>query len=200
MLSSAVYPNCPDGDFQFHHQAFNYYADLAPGTAARKAHLRDEVEFENLAAGSKSTCKLKPVSFIKPIGEENEHPGYASESVGSAHLVGLLTAIEGSACAKDTMVIVTYDEFGGQADHVAPPGTVGGVPGPHDKFGPGSRLPALVLSPMLKSDFVVDSVEHDTSSILTTIEKRWNLKPLGTRDAGVSSLATAFEAKPPKTT
>ena len=200
VLSTAVYPNCPDGDFQFHHQAFNYYADLAPGTAARKAHLRDEVEFENLATGSKSTCKLKPVSFIKPIGEENEHPGYASESVGSAHLVGLLTAIEGSACAKDTMVIVTYDEFGGQADHVAPPGTVGGVPGPHDKFGPGSRLPALVLSPLLKSDFVVDSVEHDTSSILTTIEKRWNLKPLGTRDAGVSSLATAFEAKPPKTT
>jgi acid phosphatase len=200
VLSTAVYPYCADGDFQFHHQAFNYYADLAPGTPARKASLRDEVEFMGLAAGSKSSCKLKPVSFIKPIGEENEHPGYASESVGSAHLVTLLKAIEGSACAKDTMVIVTYDEFGGQADHVAPPGTVGGVPGPHDKFGPGSRIPALVVSPMLKSDFVVDSVEHDTSSILTTIEKRWNLKPLGTRDAGVSSLATAFEAKPPKTT
>jgi len=97
------------------------------------------------------------------------------------------------------MVIVTYDEFGGQADHVSPPGTVGGIPGPHDKFGPGTRIPALVISPMLGADFAVDSVEHDTSSILTTIEKRWNLKPLGTRDAAVSSLATAFMAKAPAT-
>jgi acid phosphatase len=199
VLSTAVYPNCADADFQFHHQPFNYYADLAPGTPARKAHLRDEVEFMNLAAGSKSSCKLKPVSFIKPSGEENEHPGYASESQGSDHLVALIKAIEGSACAKDTMVIVTYDEFGGQADHVAPPGTAGGIPGPHDKFGPGTRIPALVLSPMLGADFAVDSVEHDTTSILTTIEKRWNLKPLGTRDAGVSSLATAFMAKGPAT-
>jgi phospholipase C len=199
VLSTAVYPYCADADFQFHHQPFNYYADLAPGTPARKAHLKDEVEFMNLANGSKSSCKLKPVSFIKPIGEENEHPGYASESQGSDHLVTLLKTIEGSACAKDTMVIVTYDEFGGQADHVAPPGTVGGVPGPHDKFGPGTRIPALVLSPMLGADFAVDSVEHDSTSIMTTIEKRWNLKPLGTRDAAVSSLATAFMAKAAKT-
>jgi acid phosphatase len=198
-LSTAVYPNCPDGDFQFHHQAFNYFASFAPGTQARKDHLKDEVEFQSLVAASKQTCKFKPVSFIKPLGEENEHPGYASETEGSNHLVGLLKSIEGSACAKDTMVIVTYDEFGGQWDHVAPPGTVGGVPGPHDKWGPGTRIPALVVSPLLKADFVVDHVEHDTTSIVATIEKRWNLKPLGTRDAHVASLATAFKAKPPKT-
>ena len=96
------------------------------------------------------------------------------------------------------MVIVTYDEFGGQWDHVSPPGTVGGVPGAHDKWGPGTRIPALVLSPLLKSDFVVDHVEHDTTSILTTIEKRWTLKALSTRDASVASLATVFKAKAPK--
>jgi len=38
---AAVWPNCPDGAFQFHHQAFNFYANYAPGTAARKEHLRD---------------------------------------------------------------------------------------------------------------------------------------------------------------
>jgi acid phosphatase len=197
VLSSAVYPTCPHADFQFHHPPLNDYADLAPGTPARAAHLKDEVEFVNLAKASTSACKLKPVSFVKPLGEENEHPGYASESEGSMHLTTLLQAIAGSACAKDTMVIVTYDEFGGQADHVAPPGTVGGVPGAHDKFGPGTRIPALVLNPNLKADFVVDHVEHDTSSILTTIEKRWNLKPVATRDAAVASLATAFTAKAP---
>ena len=62
------------------------------------------------------------MSLIKPIGFENEHPGYASEHTGSDHLVELLQSINGSDCAKDTMVIVTYDEFGGQWDHVSPPG------------------------------------------------------------------------------
>ena len=33
------------------------------------------------------SCNLKPVSFVKPIGAENEHPGYASENAGSNHLV-----------------------------------------------------------------------------------------------------------------
>jgi acid phosphatase len=113
--TSATYPNCPDKLFQFHHQAFNYYAAYAPGTPARAAHLRDEAEFLQLAGSSTSkSCNLKPVSFVKPLGEENEHTGYSSESAGSSHLVELLQAIEGSTCARDTMVVLTYDEFGGQ--------------------------------------------------------------------------------------
>ena len=99
--------------------------------------------------GSTSHCNLKPVSFIKPIGEENEHPGYASEPDGSDHLVDLLQSIENSTCAKNTMVVVTYDEFGGQWDHVSPPGQ-GNDNGPHDQWGPGTRIPALVLGPHLK--------------------------------------------------
>ena len=45
----AVFPNCPNKLFQFHHQPFNYYANYAPGTPARTAHLRDEQEFLQLA-------------------------------------------------------------------------------------------------------------------------------------------------------
>ena len=111
-----------------------------PGLAARTAHLGDEAEFIQQAQLSGSSCQLKPVSFVKPIGEENEHPGYASAPVGSTHLVDLLQLIVGSACAKDTMVVVTYDEFGGQWDHVPPPGQ-GSTPGPHDQWGPGTRIP-----------------------------------------------------------
>jgi phospholipase C len=104
---TATWPNCPDKLFQFHHQPFNYYAPYAPGTSARTAHLRDEEEFLQLARASTDTCNLKPVSFVKPVGAENEHPGYASESTGSDHLVELLQAIRGSRCAKDTLIIVT---------------------------------------------------------------------------------------------
>src|SRR5437867_2734129 len=78
-ISGAPYPNCPDKLFQFHHQPFNYFANYAPGTQARTDHLRDEKEFQHLASSSTATqCNLKPVSIVKPIGAENEHPGYTS--------------------------------------------------------------------------------------------------------------------------
>jgi acid phosphatase len=186
--TSATYPNCPDNLFQFHHQPFNYYANFAPDTQARKEHLRDEQEFFNLAQASTKKCNLYSVNFIKPIGAENEHPGYASERVGSNHLVGLLEAIQKSACAKDTMIIVTYDEFGGQWDHVPPPGQ-GNNNGPHDEWGPGTRIPALIISPQLKGKFVVDHKSYDTTSILATIERRFGLKPLNSRDAKVNALS-----------
>ena len=58
------------------------------------------------------------------------------------------------------MVIVTYDEFGGQWDHVPPPGQGTRTPGPHDNMGPGTRIPALVLAPGLPNGFSVDHVSH----------------------------------------
>jgi acid phosphatase len=191
-----VFPNCADKLFQFHHQPFNYYASYATGTAARAAHLRDEQEFLQLARSSSKACNLKPVSFVKPIGAENEHPGYTSETAGSNHLIELLQAVQDSRCGKDTMVVVAYDEFGGQWDHVAPPGQ-GGTAGPHDVFGPGTRLPALVISPFLRGDFVVDHTQHDTTSILATIEQRFGLAPLSSRDAAVRDLSSVFDAKSP---
>jgi phospholipase C len=197
--TAALYPNCPDGTFQFHHQALNYYASFAPGTAQRANDLRDEAEFTQLAQSSTKSCNLRSVSFIKPLGVENEHPGYASETNGSDHLVSLLKTIEGSACAKDTMVIVTYDEFGGQWDHVAPPGQGSTTPGPHDVWGPGTRVPALTLAPGLNGPFVVDSTSHDTTSIMATIEHRFQLVPIGERDAQVKDLSSVFTAKQPKT-
>src|SRR5262249_34870874 len=142
---------------------------------------------------SKKDCKLNAVSFIKPIGLENEHPGYTSEGRGSDHLVDLLTAIEGSDCNEDTLVIVTYDEFAGQWDHVPPPRQ--GVGGGADQFGPGTRIPALILAPHLKGEFVVDHTSYDTTSILATIEKRWRLAHLGSRDARVEDLSHVFDAK-----
>jgi phospholipase C len=165
----------------------NYFASFAPGTAARRAHLRDEAEFLQAARASKRHCKLKPVSFVKPVGAENEHPGYASVSTGSDHLVDLLSAIETSRCAKRTLVIVTYDEFGGAWDHVPPPGQ-GATSGPHDKWGPGTRIPALVVSPRLRRRFSVDHTRYDTTSILATIERRFGVAPLGPRDAAVNDL------------
>jgi len=195
--AGATYPNCPDKLFQYHHQALNYFASFAPGTAARAQHLRDEAEFTSLAQGSGKACNLKPVSFVKPIGAENEHPGYTNETSGSNHLVSLLSAIESGPCAKNTMVVVTYDEFGGQWDHVTPPGQ-GGKAGVHDGFGPGTRVPALVITTHLRGDFVVDDTAYDTTSVLATIEHRFGLAPLTSRDAAVNDLTGVYSAHAPE--
>jgi acid phosphatase len=196
--ANSSYPRCPDALFQYHHQPLNYFKAFDPSTPAgaanRAAHLLDEEDFIAAANGSSKSCDLKAVSFIKPVGAENEHPGYASEPNGSDHLVDLLQSIEGSDCAKDTMVIVTYDEFGGQWDHVPPPGQ-GNNNGPHDSFGPGTRIPALIVSPFLRGNEVIDDTQYDTTSILATIEERYGLPSLSTRDAAVNSLSNVFDAK-----
>ncbi len=169
--------------FQFHHQPLNYFANYAPGMPGR-AHLRDETEF--IAAAGNGT--LPTVSFVKPYGAENEHPGYASVSSGSTHLVDLLTALTTGPQARDTLVLVTYDEFGGQWDHVSPPG-MGRTVGAHDEWGPGTRIPALVVSAGLRHSGV-DHTVYDTTSIIATIERSLGLKPVNPhgRDARVNDL------------
>jgi phospholipase C len=169
--------------FQYHHQPFNYFADYAPGKPGR-AHLQDETNF--ISAAKQGT--LPTVSFVKPYGAENEHPGYASEPNGSDHLVDLLEAIENGPEAKDTLVVVTYDEFGGEWDHVPPPGTGSPTKGAYDKFGPGTRVPTLVVSRGLPLSGV-DHTVYDTTSILATIERGLRLAPLSTRDAQVADFS-----------
>jgi phospholipase C len=170
--------------FQYHHQPFNYFADYAPGKPGR-AHLRDEQRFITAAR----TGHLPTVSFVKPYGAENEHPGYASEPNGSDHLVNLLKAITTGPQARKTLVVVTYDEFGGQWDHVSPP-AAGAKKGTHDRWGPGTRIPALVIARSLRRSGV-DHTSYDTTSILATIERSFGLAPLSSRDRAVNDLSHA---------
>src|SRR5262249_15124232 len=103
--------------FQFHHQPFIFFQNYADGTAAKKTHLKDETNF---FADLKSN-NLPAVSFIKPLGPDNEHPGYTSLLRGQQHVASLVSAIQASPYWKDTAIIITYDEHGGAWDHVAPP-------------------------------------------------------------------------------
>ena len=173
-IADGQYPYCPDSSFQFHHQPFNYFTRYAPGTPDRAAHLKDEVAF----IASAQNGSLPQVSFVKPLGNENEHPGYASEPNGSDHLVDLIKAIETGPQAGNTLIVVTYDEFGGQWDHVSPPGM--GTSGAHDQFGPGTRVPALLIGRSFTSSGV-DHTVYDTTSIMATIEHQFGLQPVAAR-------------------
>ncbi len=170
----------PDPDFQFHHQVFAMFKDTALGTPGAKAHLKDELDLvEGIEKG-----ELPPVTFFKPVGEDNEHPGYASVASGEHHTADLIRMIEKSPIWKDSVIIVTYDENGGMWDHVAPPKV--------DKWGPGVRVPTLIISPFAKKGFI-DHTQYDTTSILKLIETRYGLEPLGSRDAGVADLTNALD-------
>jgi phospholipase C len=170
----------PDPLFQFHHQPFAYFANYAPGAQGR-SHLRDERDFFEAARDG----DLPAVSFVKPIGEENEHPGYADVSSGEQHAVDLIKAVRESKDWKRTAIVVTYDENGGFWDHVPPPAA--------DRWGPGTRIPTLVISPRARRHFV-DHESYDTTSILATIERRYGLQPLTARDAAANDLRHAFRS------
>lgn len=169
-----------EGDFQYHHQPFAYFASTAEGTKARAQHLKDETKlFEAVAKG-----KLENVVFFKPVGIENQHPGYADVAGGDSKAAKLIDAIRKSKLWKDTAIIVTYDENGGFWDHVAPPKA--------DRWGPGTRIPAMVISPYAKRGFI-DHTQYDTTSILKLIETRYGLEPLGTRDKAANDMTAAFD-------
>ncbi|MDE2577809.1 MAG: acid phosphatase [Hyphomicrobiales bacterium] len=170
----------PDHDFQFHHQVFAYFASTAIDTPAGKQHLKDEAD---LIADIHAN-RLPNVVFWKPIGEENEHPGYTNVSSGEHHVREVIRMIEKSPAWASTAIIVTYDENGGMWDHVAPPVI--------DRFGPGTRVPTLVISPYAKKGFV-DHAQYDTTAILKLIETRWGLEPLASRDAQSGDMTTAFD-------
>jgi phospholipase C len=170
----------PDPLFQFHHQPFAYFANFADGTAAKAQHLKDETDF--FSALSSDT--LPAVSFIKPLGPDNEHPGYTSLLRGQQHVADIVSKVQQSKDWQDTAIIITYDENGGRWDHVAPPAG--------DRWGPGTRVPAIIISPFAKRGYV-DHTQYDTTSILRFIEKRWHLKALGDRDLHANDLSNAFD-------
>jgi acid phosphatase len=155
--------------FQYHHQPYNYFAAMAPGTAARDEHLRDGgldgVEFiKAIDAG-----ELPAVTFYKPQGNLNEHPGYAEVLSGDRHIADIVAHLERSPQWPHMVVVVTYDENGGFWDHVAPP--------KGDRWGPGSRIPAIIISPFAKRHYV-DHTQYDTTSILRLITRRFDLPKL----------------------
>ncbi len=169
-------------NFQYHHQPFVYFANYADGTAARAAHLKDEADFTAVLSGEAGA--LPAVSFVKPDGIDNEHPNYTDVYTGEVHTEALINAVRNGPYWKDTAIIITYDENGGFWDHVAPPNV--------DRWGPGTRIPTIVISPFARKHFV-DATTYDTSSITALIEHRWGLAPLGTRDRDANDMTNAFD-------
>ena len=154
---------------------------MAPGSAARAEHLRDGGLSGSEFIRAIDSGSLPQVTFYKPQGNLNEHAGYADVLDGDRHLADVVAHLQKSPQWAHMVVIVTYDENGGFWDHAAPP--------KGDRRGPGSRIPALIVSPFAKKGFV-DHTLYDTTSILRFITRRFDLPPL----AGLRARDAAFAA------
>lgn len=173
-------------DFQYHHQPFNYFVKYAPGTDARRRHLRDaglgDAPSTNRLLADIDAGRLPAVTFYKPQGNLNMHAGYADIASGDRHIATVIEHIQRGPQWANTVIIMTHDENGGWWDPVAPP--LG------DRWGPGSRIPALVIAPFAKKGYV-DHTLYDTNSILRFISRVHGLAPLD----GVASRNQAFAAR-----
>jgi phospholipase C len=180
-----IYHRAPDSpNFQPHHQPFNYFARFAPGTPDRARHLKDGADFmADISAGT-----LPSVSFYKPAGRDTQHPSYTDVMSGDAHIAGVLEQLRASPQWKDMLVVVTYDENGGYWDHVPPPQG----PGWGDRWGPGTRIPAILVGPGVRRGYV-DSTSYDTTSVIKLITNRFGLEQLPGVRARVGDLSAALQ-------
>ena len=165
-------PKIPN--FQYHHQPFNYFKQQGPENRAerdkrlRDAGLGDESSTNTFFADAQAG-KLPAVTFYKPQGNLNMHAGYADVASGDRHITRALKVLQESPQWKNMVVVVTVDENGGWWDHVAPP--------KGDRWGPGTRVPAIVVSPFARKG-MVDHTVYDTASILRLITRVFQLETL----------------------
>ncbi len=132
---------------------------------------------------------------ISKRGGDEEDP--QDMSYGEYWAYQTVKAVLESPAWPRTLLIYTYDEHGGYYDHVPPPAAIApdsippelgpdDVPGGYDIYGP--RVPGIVASPYSKPNGVTNVV-HDHTSVLATIEAKWNLPALTYRDANAKTVA-----------
>lgn len=172
-----------------HHNPFQYFQNYEDGKYDN--NLKDYTNFaKDIDKGN-----LPAVSFIKAGYGDDEHPGTGNQSTPSAEefTVNTINKIMNSPYWKDTAIIVTYDEGGGFFDHIAPP-TV--TPNADGLQGDGPRIPAMVISPYAKENYV-SHVQYDHSSVLKFLEWNYGLSALNSKDANANNILDMFDFEHP---
>jgi phospholipase C len=187
----------------------NYFVEvpevgLWPRNLLRWAgHLHDIADFH-------ADCRdgrLPPVSLVTPEALAESEGEFQDDQVGEAFTASVFEAAAAGPQWPRMLFIITWDEGGGFYDHVPPPAAVPpddippdihvppDEPGGYDRYG--FRVPCLVASPYSKPGHVSSTV-YDHTSILATIEQKWNLPALTRRDAAANALTDFIDlAQPP---
>jgi phospholipase C len=127
--------------------------------------------------------QLAQVTWIVPDFAHSDHPG-AGSGEGPDWVGSIVNAIGESQFWKSTAIFITWDDWGGFYDHVAPPAV--------DQMGLGFRVPLIVVSPFARRGYVSHQI-HEASGFITFIEKNFGLHNLGKRDAGADAFSDCFD-------
>jgi phospholipase C len=145
----------------------------------QRKHLVENAElFQNLRNGT-----LPSVAWIIPNGAESEHP-INDIQVGMWYVTDIVNALMKSPYWQNTALVITWDDYGGFYDHMAPAAL--------DQYGLGPRVPAIVVSPYVHPGFI-DHTPYEFCSVLHFIEDRFQLHPLTARDQQANSLGLALD-------
>lgn len=126
---------------------------------------------------------LPAMTWLASPAAVNEHPPQ-SPCPGENWTVQVVNAVMEGPTWNSTVIFITWDDFGGLYDHVAPPQI--------DQFGLGPRVPLLIISPYARPGYVSHTV-YEHSSILKFVETRYDLSPLTARDSAASDMLENFD-------
>jgi phospholipase C len=181
-----------------------FFADCAAGTLPSVSFV--DPEFGALGEVGSPIASLPSVASLPGVlldttGGDEENP--QDILYGQAASAAVVNAVLASPAWRQTLFVYTYDEHGGYYDHVPPPAAIapddippdlgpGDYPGGYNIYGP--RVPAVVVSPYSRPH-AVTNVIHDHTSVLATIEAKWNLPACTYRDANAATMLDFLDLK-----
>jgi phospholipase C len=178
-----------------------YFSDLPFLALWGERHLDVARPFESFFAQA-ATGTLPSYAYLDPFflgedqgGSNDDHP-HADIRRGQALVSRVVHALTESPLWSRTALVITYDEWGGFFDHVAPPVLPDADPA-HAQAG--FRVPTTLVSPYARPGYVGHDV-YDHTSILKMVEWRWGLAPLTARDAAANNLADVLDWTAPNAT
>jgi phospholipase C len=184
----------------------SFFADCKAGTLPAVSFVDSEIGLLNVL-GSDLANQI-PIgngvsNYVAAQDQDEENP--ADIQQGESFVQAVVEAVLASPAWPRTLLIFTYDEHGGYYDHVPPPPAIPpdaikpelgphDYPGGYDIYGP--RVPAVVASPYSKAHGVSNTV-CDHTSVLATIEAKWNLPACTYRDANANTVASFLDTSKP---
>jgi phospholipase C len=158
-------------------------------TAASPKVVTEQSQANSQLLNDIASNHLAQVSFVVPPGDASDHA--QSLGCGPSWVTQVVNAIGNSPYWSNTVIIITWDDWGGWYDHVPPPvvddGTSWG-----SGYVYGFRVPMIVISPYAKAAYISHNM-HDFGSILKFIETTFNLPSLGYADVKADDLSDIFQ-------
>jgi phospholipase C len=152
--------------------AYDYWNPMASRQQSYTPNAITHFQNRSMLFGDLANGTLPNISWVIPLAENSDHPIYNISS-GQNWVASLVDALEKSPEWNSTVLFVTWDEYGGFYDHVAPPRL--------DANGTGFRVPLLAISPWVMQG-AIDHAQMNFDSIVHLMEDTFGLKCMGARD------------------